>query len=293
MDAAGLACLQLQRTERARTMQNILINTSQCRRRTSSVEFGVHLAAKVGAAVTGTYVYPSLLQAIPRLSSPDLVSTILANAEAAAADGRRFGGSFVEWAHSAGVDNAAWHVAEANMTNAMADIGLWHDLFVLGHDPDFPWGSASDIASLIFAAALPAVVVPAQALDRMTLDCIAFAWNGSPEATRALRAALPLLERASRVVVLVGEQRSASVIGWKPGFDLDGYLGRHGIAFESRDFSADSNVAGERLLEECSAVNADMLVMGMYGRGRFSEWILGGATRHILKHAPLPVLLCH
>jgi nucleotide-binding universal stress UspA family protein len=275
-------------------MQNILINTSQCRRRTSSIEFGVRLAAKVGAAVTGTYVHPSLVQAIPRFSSPDLVSTVLAHAEAAAADGRRFGDAFVEWARSAGVENAAWHVAEAYLTNAMADIGLWHDLFVLGHDADFPWGAASDIASLIFAAALPAVVVPAQAVDRVTLDCIAFAWNGSPEATRALCAALPLLKRASRVLVLVGEQRgSASAIDWKPAFDLGGFLRRHGIGFESRDFSADSDTAGARLLDECTAMNADMLVMGMYGRGRFSEWILGGATRHILRHAPLPVLLCH
>ncbi|MCB1577287.1 MAG: universal stress protein, partial [Xanthomonadales bacterium] len=51
--------------------------------------------------------------------------------------------------------------------------------------------------------------------------------------------------------------------------------------------------AGVRLLDECAALSADLLIMGMYGRGRFSEWIVGGATRHVLQHATLPVLLCH
>jgi nucleotide-binding universal stress UspA family protein len=38
---------------------------------------------------------------------------------------------------------------------------------------------------------------------------------------------------------------------------------------------------------------ADMLVMGAYGRSRFSEWMLGGATRHVLTWADIPVLMRH
>ena len=275
-------------------MQNILINTCQCRSRTSSVEFGVGLAARIGAAVTGTYVYPSLLQAIPRFSTPDLVSTVLANAEAVASEARQTGSSFVEWAHSKGVDNAAWHVAEDYLPEAMAHIASWHDLFVIGHDSDYPWGSAADIASVILATALPAIMVPATTVEAADLKTIVIAWNGSPEATRALRASLPLLERAQRIIVLEGERRPAlREVAWKPPLDLDGYLKRHGIAFEGRAFAADSDEAGARLLAECAALTADLLVMGMYGRGRFSEWMAGGATRHVLEHAPLPVLLCH
>jgi nucleotide-binding universal stress UspA family protein len=33
--------------------------------------------------------------------------------------------------------------------------------------------------------------------------------------------------------------------------------------------------------------------MGAYGRTRLSEWVLGGATRHMLQHASLPVLMRH
>jgi len=33
--------------------------------------------------------------------------------------------------------------------------------------------------------------------------------------------------------------------------------------------------------------------MGAYGRTRFSEWALGGATRHVLEHSTIPVFLRH
>ena len=51
--------------------------------------------------------------------------------------------------------------------------------------------------------------------------------------------------------------------------------------------------AGEALLEAARDVGADLLVMGAYGRSRFSEWALGGATRHVLTHAQMPVLMRH
>jgi nucleotide-binding universal stress UspA family protein len=277
-----------------RDMHDILINTSQCRSRSASVEYGVRLAARLGAVVTGTYVYPSLLQAIPRFSTPDLVSTVLANAQAVASDANQLGGSFVEWAQSIGVRDAAWRVAEDYLPDAMANIGLWHDLFVVAHNPEYSWGSPADIASLVFATALPAVVVPHEPVQSLKLDCIVIAWNESPEATRALRASLPLLKQARQIIVLAGERRSAQRdVAWKPPLELDGFMRRHELNHKTRDFVAGSDEAGALLLKRCAEVDADLLVMGMYGRGRFSEWILGGATRHVLEHAALPVFLCH
>ena len=39
--------------------------------------------------------------------------------------------------------------------------------------------------------------------------------------------------------------------------------------------------------------DADMVVMGAYGHSRFREAILGGATRHMLEMAKVPVLMAH
>jgi nucleotide-binding universal stress UspA family protein len=48
--------------------------------------------------------------------------------------------------------------------------------------------------------------------------------------------------------------------------------------------------AGEVLLAQAAAHTADLLVMGAYGHTRLRELVFGGATRHVLRSATLPVL---
>jgi len=38
---------------------------------------------------------------------------------------------------------------------------------------------------------------------------------------------------------------------------------------------------------------ADLLIMGAYGHTRLREFVLGGATRHMLRHPPTPVFMSH
>jgi len=82
-------------------------------------------------------------------------------------------------------------------------------------------------------------------------------------------------------------------IDWRPPFDMLSHLRRHGIDPEQREIAADESDAGAALLDSAAALRADLLVMGAYGRNRFSEWIFGGATRHVLRHAGIPVLMRH
>ena len=35
------------------------------------------------------------------------------------------------------------------------------------------------------------------------------------------------------------------------------------------------------------------MVMGCYGHSRFNEFVMGGATRHVLHHMSVPVLMSH
>ena len=111
---------------------------------------------------------------------------------------------------------------------------------------------------------------------------------------RAIHAAMPLLQRATRVVLLEGPlRRTYPEIAWKPPFDMSAYLVRHGVKLESRSLDADDEHAGAGILNAASELKAELLVMGAYGRNRFSEWALGGATRHILHHTHLPVFMRH
>jgi nucleotide-binding universal stress UspA family protein len=50
---------------------------------------------------------------------------------------------------------------------------------------------------------------------------------------------------------------------------------------------------GEMLLACANEMEADLLVMGCYGHTRLRELVFGGASRHVLAHMSLPVLMSH
>jgi len=275
-------------------MQDILVYTDNFRLPWKpAIEYAGRLAAMLGASLTGAFVYPSPLYTAPRYSAPALLDAIFENARRLESEAAAAHEPFVQWARALGVARPSWHVAEDYLPDALAQIGTWHDLLVLDVNEDETWGSPSDVASLVMASHLPSIVVPASVREPK-LDCVALAWNGAPEAVRAIHAALPLLQRAKRVVLLRGEQRNGFLeITWKPPFEIDTHLARHGIAFDVREIGADDEHAGEALLDAASKVGASLLVMGAYGRTRFSEWALGGATRYVLNHTRIPVFMRH
>jgi nucleotide-binding universal stress UspA family protein len=69
-----------------------------------------------------------------------------------------------------------------------------------------------------------------------------------------------------------------------------GMLQRHGVPVRAERLAGGDLHAGEILLARAAADRADLLVMGAYGHSRLRELVVGGATRHVLHHATLPVL---
>ena len=221
------------------------------------VEYGGRMAALLGAAVTGAYVYPWPQYSPPPFSSPDFIELIFQNSRAHEAAARATEEPFKRWAHALGVRDAAWHVAEGYLPSALAEISTWHDLLVLGLNSDAPWGSPPDVASLVLASHLPAIVVPDAPKLNGAPGCVVLAWNESPEAVRAIHSALPLLQRAHRVVMLCGGRRNGFLeIAWKPPFDMSAYLVRHGVKLESRSLDADDEHAGAGILNAASELKA-------------------------------------
>ena len=51
--------------------------------------------------------------------------------------------------------------------------------------------------------------------------------------------------------------------------------------------------AGGELLSRAADLRADLLVMGAYGRSRFRELVMGGASRTVIDAMTVPVLLSH
>jgi nucleotide-binding universal stress UspA family protein len=107
---------------------------------------------------------------------------------------------------------------------------------------------------------------------------VAVAWDGGKEASRAARLATPILERASRVVILAAPKASSR------SFDpnrLKAYYAARGVSADVEVLS-DSGDAAPGLLKAAGAAGADILVAGAFGHPRLQEFIFGGTTRTLL-----------
>lgn len=167
------------------------------------------------------------------------------------------------------------------------------DLVVVGQDdPDHPEPMRDTmIESALFDGAAAVLVVPYVTTKPLALDRVTIAWDGGRAAARAVHAALPFLEKAKRITVLmVG--KAGSVPG-EPGADLAVWLSRHGLDVEIETIEAPEITVADALLDHAADKSVDLLVMGGYGHSRVREFLLGGATRGILASMTVPVLMAH
>jgi nucleotide-binding universal stress UspA family protein len=140
----------------------------------------------------------------------------------------------------------------------------------------------------------PVLIVPYQTGVTSLGRRVLVAWNGRREAARAVYDALPILQQADavRVVAAKASNEAATTDDVRAG-DICTALARHGVTCEASIANRSGLHAGHVLLAEAREFEADLLVMGCYGHSRVREFILGGATRHVLSHMQLPVLMSH
>jgi len=156
-----------------------------------------------------------------------------------------------------------------------------------GDDPE----QARTIESLLFGAGRPVLIVPARGSYDTAGRHVMCAWNASREAARAIADAMPLLRAADRVTVLsVDPDGSATRIA---GADIALHLARNGVDVTASVTYTGDLAVGDAILNRAADLGADLLVMGGYGHSRAREAIFGGATRHVLDHMTLPVLMSH
>jgi len=75
--------------------------------------------------------------------------------------------------------------------------------------------------------------------------------------------------------------------------ELVRHLSHHGIEAVLEEEDAAGRPIGEVLEAWAAAHRVDLLVMGAYGHSRLRDFVLGGATKTVIAHPKLPVLLSH
>jgi nucleotide-binding universal stress UspA family protein len=144
------------------------------------------------------------------------------------------------------------------------------------------------LETLLFDSGRPVLLAPPSPPSRIG-ETIVIAWNASTETARTVAFARPLLEQANRVVVLTVE---GGMVAGPLGDELARSLGRAGISAQAVHVQQHRGI-GETILEQSRKIGADLLVKGAYTQSRLRQMILGGATRHILSMADVPVFMAH
>lgn len=189
-----------------------------------------------------------------------------------------------EWVDEHGSDNGR-----------LLEYAALSDLVVVGAVPSAGEGRGpSRVAgTLAIHARTPLLVVPS-GWSRLALeDAALIAWNGSPESSRALRAALPFLVQAREVFLASVAETEASRRYDTPPLRGAEYLARHGIESEIVELPPLPEGIAATLAEAARARQAGYLMMGAYGHSRMIEALFGGVTRRMLTEPPLPLLLAH
>lgn len=155
-------------------------------------------------------------------------------------------------------------------------------------------GQVEAAQTVVFMSGRPVVVFkPGQAdLPAHSLGRVVVAWDGSQRAARALHDALPILQQARevRLLTVVGEKPAATRgLGAEPLRHLQAY----GVPSVVDEVDAASRSVGEVFDTYLAEQRADLLVMGAYVHSRLREFILGGATEHVLHHPKTAVFLAH
>ena len=282
-------------------LKDILVHVDDARGNEARLRLAIELARRNDAHLTGLFVIEpvdiAMLAApigpdVAALATLDAIQEEHRAARRALAD--RLAATFRGATERAGIA-AEWRLAEGAVTDLVILNARYADLAILGQiDPENPGVSAPSPEAVLLGSGRPILVVPYIGAGETVGRRVLAAWSASREASRALNDALPLLEDAETVIVFsVNPARGIAGEGELPAADIALHLARHGIKAEAAYAVADDIGVGDVLLSRAADLGSDLMVMGGYGHSRLREIVLGGATRTVLRHMTVPVLLSH
>lgn len=184
----------------------------------------------------------------------------------------------------------SWERRHGDRVEILANASWLVDVIVVGKgELAGPARQSGFCAALALSARAPVIVVPTAIKGFAVAGAAMIAWDGSPEAARALRAAVPLLKLAETVEILtVGEAAPDA-----PATAACTYLLRHGIQAEAVLRPRGSDTTARTILRGAAERGAAYLIMGAYGHARLHDFAVGSVTRSLLVEASMPIFLAH
>jgi nucleotide-binding universal stress UspA family protein len=252
-----------------------------------------HLSGRFKAQVVGLYVIPAV-QVYPMMGYDAVPEAYDGNQLFFKKNRDKVKAEFEAAMKADDIEFAFQEVTARSAQIAMevAERGRAHDVILLAaSQAQGVSGFEDDLAErVVMLAGRPVLVLPRNAGTTFDFGEILLGWDGGREAARATFDAMPLLRQARRVRV-VGIDVAPR--GSEPASEIAETLAHHGVKTEITHVTSDGMNSGETLLRAAKDHGAGLVVMGAYGHSRFTEFIFGGATRHVFRTLDVPVLMSH
>lgn len=253
------------------------------------------LAQRHGAHLTGVFLtseYVRQYMAAESLSAlpADVVQQVLSGHEAAVAKLADEAGALFEAACAASQVSHDWRMVSGDSPQPFLALARRSDLTIVPrHAKACLSEHGLSAAQVAMASGGPVLITPDDDYAPPVGRRVLVAWNGGREATRALQDAWPILEKADAVHVLTVSTEGEG----DPDDLLERLLVSHGIKAERITDPSQDESAVEVIERQIAELGADLLVMGLYGRPRLQELLLGGVSRAMVAGCPIPIFASH
>ena len=261
----------------------------------AAIDKCVAAAGDIGARVT-TMAVEQDIAVRPRVTiSSDIENAGLAEAVRSVSDAHGLLKAFDTAANSFGVRNEQKlsRLAAAEIPAQFARAARLKDMSIVpvkSHDDQ----SQKIVEGLIFESGRPVLLCPEEFAPGLAVafDNVVIAWDHTAPAARAVADALPMLQAAANVrIVMATDDKAAAEL--ESGAALAGHLAEHGIAASFETVKIGGSSVGKVFDAYVKAKAIDLLIMGAYRHSRINEIVWGGVSKTVIGRPPCWVMMSH
>jgi nucleotide-binding universal stress UspA family protein len=134
----------------------------------------------------------------------------------------------------------------------------------------------------------PVLMFPRE-MKKFSTDKVLIGWNDSPEASKAISLAIPILQKAKKVHIISSKKYGKDL---NQVSKLQDYLLDHDIE-TSFEIVKTTKTPGQALLKYAKDGKFDLIVAGAFGHRGLKELMFGGTTKYMLKNSDIPIFMAH
>lgn len=277
------------------TIKNILLSYNGLPSSEAALRVALKMAEKYDAHLTGVLSHgPSRMSvALGPWVTPDLLESIREN-EIAMRD--KISAGFRAGVAQAEKDRPGkyhWFDLGGDADESLMQAARFYDIVVMGQ-----YESDAETAHLCphpdtiaLKSGRPVLIVPNGFEPAGMNGHAVLAWDGGRAAAVAMADAMPMMENKSIVTVLTVGDGEAS--RRREGMDVVAHLARHGVMTDWKNVPRNGGGISGAILDMVEEKDAGLLIMGAYEHSKFTEELIGGVTKEVLRRSKVPVLMSH